>query len=373
MARRLFWCILAALACGAQSPAQPAGPEAKRDIRWSGGIEEAKAAARLADAPILVYLHLANHAASMNFEADVLGDADFLSFSKLFVMVKVDGGLHRDVARQFEATRYPTLVYLDSSGEKLHMLESNLTPARVLHYMGRTFLVSIYNGGRRAREAHDIPKAVRRYQTLLMLGRGTPPADWAQRDLREISAEGMKKLSQARIALEAADYLPAMTLLDEVAYDYRGTQAGGEAQKLMNDLAGKPEAVKAMGEVRRRRSAATILARARRLDNDKDVEGALILYWDVTRDYPNTPAASEAARRADELAQDRALALKAARTRMLRDCRQWMEMAQAFAMNDRKENAIAYYQRVIEYYPDTSYARKARQAINDLLGVKPRD
>ena len=108
-----------------------------------------------------------------------------------------------------------------------------------------------------------------------------------------------------------------------------------------------------------------------KLEKRQDLEEALIIYWDVLRDYPDTPATERAAARATELAKDRQLALKAARTRMKRDCRLWMEMARAFEQNRKTDKALEYYQRVITYYRDTSYAGKAREAINNLLGVQP--
>ena len=142
----------------------------------------------------------------------------------------------------------------------------------------------------------------------------------------------------------------------------------------MDKLAEDAQAVEALKEVRRRHHADRRLARARKLEGRKDIEGALIVYWDVVRDYPRTPAADAAGKRGDELvANDRVLALRAAKTRMKRDCKRWMEMAKAFQQNRQKDKAIEYYQRVITYYRGTSYARKARDAINKLLGVMPQE
>jgi len=368
---RLLSGILVLLVLCVPSFAQPRVVKLRKGIRWVRTVEEAVVAARLTNAPIVVYAYYSNHAACLNFEEELLADGGFRRLTSLFVMVRLDGVRHRNVAEKFGIKRYPSVLYLDSGGEKLYLLDSKMTPLRVRYYMARTFLVSMYNGGRRAHQAGDVRRAVRRFRTLMIIGQGSPPADWAKRELKRISTEGIKKLSQARIALDEKDTLKAMTLLDELVYEYRATQAGAEARKLMTELSKDPEVVKTLKEVERRRRAARKLARARKLEEQKDPEAALITYWDILRDAPNTPAADDASARAAEMAADRALALRAAKTRMKRDCTQWMEMAEAFARNKRNDKAIEYYTRITTEYAGTSYARKARAAVNDLLGVVP--
>lgn len=352
--------------------AQPRIVRLRRGIRWVAGIEEARITARITDAPVIVYAYLSNHAACLNFEEDILSEKTFRRLSALFVMVRVEGHLRKDVMKEFQLTRYPALIFLDSAGEKLYVLDSRLTRQRVLHYMARTFFVSMYNSGRRARENGQVRRAVRRFKTLIILAQGTPPAEWAARQLKRIAADGIKKLSQAKIALDAGDDLKAMTILDELAYQYRATQAGVEAKKLMGELCKNGKQLETLAEVKRRRLADRKLRRALKLEENKDVEGALIVYWDVIRDYPKTPAETRAGERAKELvADDRALALRAAKTRMKRDCKLWMEMAKAFEQNKEKNRAIEYYQRIITHYAGTSRARKAQNAINNLLGLEP--
>jgi len=368
---RLLLVAALLLALNAESAAQPKVVRVEPHIGWVGTMEAAGITARLSDAPIIVYMYFANHAACQNFEDEVFVDKKFQELSALFVMVRVDAYTRKDVAEKFQVKRYPALVFLDSAGDKLYLLDSKLDARRVLSYMARAFLVSMYNSGRRAHDAGDVRTAVRRFETLLIVGEKTPPAAWARRELQRISAEGTKKLSQAKIALDGKDYLKAMTLLDELVYEYQGTDPGIEAKKLAEGLSKEPQAAEAMKEVTRRRDAQRKLARARKLEERKELEDALILYWDIARDFPDAPAAAEAARSANELARDHPLAIKAARRRMQRDCTQWMEIASAFELNGRKDKAIEYYQRIIDNYAGTSYAKKAREAIANLLGVVP--
>jgi hypothetical protein len=197
---------------------------------------------------------------------------------------------------------------------------------------------------------------------LLAVGEGTPPAAWARRDLRQISADGTKKLSQARIALDAMDYMKTMALLEDLAYGYQFLNPGKEAKTLMDSLASDPQAAAALKEVTRRQDADRLLRRAVKLEGEKKPVDALILYWDVTRDFPGTPPAADAADAANLLAKDDALALRAAKTRMERDAAQWTDIARSFELNGKHD---------INTYPDTPYAQKARDAIAALLKPAP--
>jgi len=370
---RFLFVAAVMIALAAPSSAQPKPPARIIVPRfpWVASLDAAKTTAKAADVPVLVYLYFPNHAACQNFEESVFTDEKFQELSALFVMVRVDAGLHKDVAQAFGVQRCPSLVFLDSGGVKLYLLDSKMDAKRVLSYMGRSILVSMYNAGKRARGAGDLRTATLDYLMLLAVGEGTPPAAWARRDLRQISADGTKKLSQARIALDAMDYMKTMALLEDLAYGYQFLNPGKEAKTLMDSLASDPQAAAALKEVTRRQDADRLLRRAVKLEGEKKPVDALILYWDVTRDFPGTPPAADAADAANLLAKDDALALRAAKTRMERDAAQWTDIARSFELNGKHDKAVEFYQRIINTYPDTPYAQKARDAIAALLKPAP--
>ena len=343
MFHRFLFVAAVMIALAAPSSAQPKPPARIIVPRfpWVASLDAAKTTAKAADVPVLVYLYFPNHAACQNFEESVFTDEKFQELSALFVMVRVDAGLHKDVAQAFGVQRCPSLVFLDSGGVKLYLLDSKMDAKRVLSYMGRSILVSMYNAGKRARGAGDLRTATLDYLMLLAVGEGTPPAAWARRDLRQISADGTKKLSQARIALDAMDYMKTMALLEDLAYGYQFLNPGKEAKTLMDSLASDPQAAAALKEVTRRQDADRLLRRA------------------------------DAADAANLLAKDDALALRAAKTRMERDAAQWTDIARSFELNGKHDKAVEFYQRIINTYPDTPYAQKARDAIAALLKPAP--
>ena len=164
------------------------------------------------------------------------------------------------------------------------------------------------------------------------------------------------------------DYMKTMALLEDLAYGYQFLNPGKEAKTLMDSLASDPQAAAALKEVTRRQDADRLLRRAVKLEGEKKPVDALILYWDVTRDFPGTPPAADAA---NLLAKDDALALRAAKTRMERDAAQWTDIARSFELNGKHDKAVEFYQRIINTYPDTPYAQKARDAIAALLKPAP--
>ena len=382
MRRLLLPVILVLLVSAGEVPAQrrPARRAPKTQptarpvgrVRWMKTTAKALAAARKADAPVFLFAHLDKHAPSDAFARKLLADDTFRRLSKLFVMLHVVGDAEKDLMDKFGVQAYPTIVFLDSAGEKVYALDATATPKKVSQYMARTFLISMHNSGKRLKDAGRVRRAFVKFKWVEALGPGTPPAKWSARELRRIQADGIKKLSQAAIAKDEKDYLKTMALLDELVYEYRGTNAGDQATRAMIKLLKEPETARAYREVVRRQIAERKLRYARRLHTAQDLQNALIIYWNVSRDYPKTPAADVAAKRAEGIVKaNPGLVEKTRAVRLERDCRHWMEMARAFEMNKRPDKALQYYRRILKHYPDTPWAAKAKAERDRLLAAKP--
>jgi len=241
--RRLWVGILTVLLTGGVSAAQPRVVRRPTGIRWVAGIEEARITARITDAPVIVYVCLSNHAACLNFEEEVLAHRTFRKLSGLFVMVRVDARRRKDVAQAFQITRYPTLLFLDSAGERLYTLDSQMTANRVVQYMVRTFLVSMFNSGRRAREAGEVRTAIRRFKTLIAIGQGTVQTREAALAVIRLAAELGEKVGDEEVCFMQSH----MTMLTQTMLSLGGTyvlrkscdQAGLDAEMVaIIDLAG---------------------------------------------------------------------------------------------------------------------------------------
>lgn len=359
--------LLAAPAFAQRKVARP-----RRVVRWRKNYEDALSQARRTDRPVFVYAYLRDHPASVVFLKKLLADVRFQRLSRIFIMVRVDVRRRKDLMGKLDVQRYPSAVLLDSAGERIYKLERHRTPAEVVRYMVRTILIAMHNSGKRLKEAGRVRLAVIKFKWVLALAPGTPPAKWSAREMRRIAADGIKKLSQAAIAKDANDYVKTMSLLDELVYEYRSVGAGRQAVRAMLKLLKVPRAARAYKEVIRRQFAERKLRYARRLDKQQNMENALIVYWDVTRNYAKTPSAEVAAKRAAEIAAGRPeLVTRASKKRQDRDCRLWMEMAKAFAINKRKDRALAYYNRILKYYADTPWAEKAKAERDRLLTAAP--
>ncbi len=360
---------LAAAAWG-QAPKAPAAPKAPPApppaprLPWLATFEDALKDADQSDAPIIVYVYVTNNPACLAFENSLFRDPTFRKLSQLFFLSRVEGAKRQDLVDKFQVKAYPTLIFLDSGGEKVAVMDADLSSKRVLSQMGKTFLISMFNAGKRQAAAGHARAAYRRFNMVKIIGEGTPPARWADKEITALNALGVKKLSQARIALDALDVVKCVTLLDELCYEWRGTDTGLDAKKLWDQLAEEPRGQEAIREMTRRQLATRLLALAKKQDGKQDLESALITYWDVARDFPKTPAADEAAARAAEIAKDAALAAKAKDRRAKRDGENWLEMARAFQQNRLADKALEYYKRILDNYPGTPYALQAQAGID---------
>jgi TolA-binding protein len=336
-------------------------------LRWVKSLDAAKTLAAKADAPIFVYVYLTNNKACLALEKSVFTDLRLRLLVQFFVKVRLEATRDAAAVEALGVKRQPAIVLLDSAGEKIYVLEENLTAKSVLNMAGRAFLVSEYRSGLRARQSGNIRGAIIRFRLVVALGPGTPAEKWSRTQLQQIGVDGVKKLSQAKIALDEKDYAKAMPLLDDLAYHYVGTNVGKEARDLLVELKSNRDAAAALAEADRRRAADHALTLAQQTEKAGNLEAALIAYWDISRSYPSTPGEAAAKARADELAKNAELAAKATKTRMDRDVHLWTEMAENLVASKQKSKAVEYYKQILKYYPDTPAAKKAQDAIDGII------
>ena len=117
----------AALPSGAVEKAAPkkvagkiAAPKAARSIAWSKTFEAAQAEAAKSRRPLMVDFYADWCGACKMMDAEAYTDANIIRETQKFVMVKVDADKRTDLARKFNVTGLPTLLWLDNSGNVLH-------------------------------------------------------------------------------------------------------------------------------------------------------------------------------------------------------------------------------------------------------------
>jgi tetratricopeptide (TPR) repeat protein len=126
------------------------------------------------------------------------------------------------------------------------------------------------------------------------------------------------------------------------------------------------EAEEAVEETLQTTSPKALLAGAERLVKRKQYARALKEFDRLARALGNTEAGSKAKQRAAALRADKDIMASLNAAEMKKKCEGWLDAARTLARSGKGDEALRYYQRVLDAYPDSSYARTAKAEISRL-------
>lgn len=100
------------------------------DVQWLSSFSEARKISADTGKPILIHFYSNNCPPCKLLDAKAFKTPSLInSFSQKLVAVKINVDDHRDLADQFQITRWPTDVYLFPNGSELHRMVSPQDPA----------------------------------------------------------------------------------------------------------------------------------------------------------------------------------------------------------------------------------------------------
>jgi len=183
---------------------------------------------------------------------------------------------------------------------------------------------------------------------------------------KQLAAWAEDRLAEAEKHVEAKDYYEAEAALEEVAALAAGSDLARKARTRRAELL-KDETVRAAIERgRRRRQAAEALAELEEKSAEMAPEARLKAYEALAEAHPGTEAGSAAASKAQAIRNDETLMARIADRAAEKDCKGWLSMARNFLKADRPAKAEPYLKKVIENYPDTDFARQAKEMLDTI-------
>jgi thiol-disulfide isomerase/thioredoxin len=180
---------------------------------------------------------------------------------------------------------------------------------------------------------------------------------------KELLAVAEKRMKQASENLSMKNYGEAVGLLSSVGEDFDGSEPAAKAVGLLADLKKNPEAREALKQAEAAARAKQKYDQAEEEKNRQHYASAHRTYSDLIAKYPDTRYASLAKGKIDTMMTDEEIAKTVRDDLARRDCVSWMSMARNYARAGQKDKAKEYYQRIIEKYPDTTYAKTAGEEL----------
>jgi thiol-disulfide isomerase/thioredoxin len=172
-------------------------------------------------------------------------------------------------------------------------------------------------------------------------------------------------LADGRKKMVAKEYLDASVALSEAQAVAPGSEQATQAEALLKVLMDDPKTKAAIEQGRRERDAAALAAEIEKR-GDRDPAALLKLLDDLAARFPDTQAGKAAAEKARAMRADPEVMKKVQNDAAEKDCKGWMSMAKNLVKAGLSEKARPYLEQVVQKYPDTDYAKEAKELLQKM-------
>lgn len=214
-------------------------------------------------------------------------------------------------------------------------------------------------------EAGERKKAFRGLSTIVKRNDKTAIAEQAK-DLLEKITQGCRDEIRAAEGLVEKDPPGAVIALEKVMQEFSGTPLGTEAKNALTQLKKQPAVKNALKEVAARRAAEKLFTKAEAEIAAGRYSKGLSLLDTLAKRHEGSEIGNKAKARADELRADPEIADAARDAAAAKDCRRWLSMGRNYAKNGMPDKARGQFQKVIDKYPETTYAAEAAVELKKL-------
>jgi thiol-disulfide isomerase/thioredoxin len=192
--------------------------------------------------------------------------------------------------------------------------------------------------------------------------------DFVLRERAESVRKAMAEAVTARMAeadklIEAKDYYKASRILTQIAGQGAGSPEAAKAQARLKELTDNEAARAAIEQGKREDQSAELLAELEKSGPSKSTAEMLAALDDLATRFADTKGGKAAADKAKSMRADPELMKKMTQASADKDCKGWLALARNFIKAGLKDKAKSYLDMVIQKYPDTDYAKEAKELL----------
>jgi thiol-disulfide isomerase/thioredoxin/outer membrane protein assembly factor BamD (BamD/ComL family) len=185
-------------------------------------------------------------------------------------------------------------------------------------------------------------------------------------DQGKLQNAGSKMLADVEPLVQAKSYLDAIAKLQDISKGFFGSPTSDKARSRLDELMKDPACKEAVDAERRQRAADDALTQAQSLQAQKKDMDAYLQFKQIAANFSGTPAADTAAKAIAVYEQNPDFVKAAKESAVAGKAKSLLNLAEAYKRAGRTDLATAKLQRVIDDYPNTSFAQQARQALDQL-------
>lgn len=355
---------------------------AAREVMWRHDLHAALAEAAAAGKPVFADFYAEWCGPCVKMLNETMKDPQVIqTLNNQFIPVKLNVDVEKEAKEHYGVGGIPHLFFLRPDGSVAHDFKGYvdgptfltyakaglekigpLTPTGVADRSKRAF-----DQAMRALARKNYRSAYKLFSDIVAEGKeGVPEVEKAKAEIAEIDKAAGAQLEEIKALVDKKQFAEVAGRLDDLLTVFDGIPIAVEAKAYRDQLTSDPEAKLAIRTAEAERVYAETLA-----DLEQKRYGiALTRLEGLAGQYFDLPVGAKIKAELDKLHSNPAI-VKAVRDEEARaQSNAWLSLARTWAKNsDNKkatERAKSYYQKVIETFPDTSFAQEAETEIAQL-------
>jgi len=290
-----------------------------------------------------------------------------------FVPLRVNAQVSPDLAQALRVQSYPTIVFANADGKILGYQEGFVEAPRLKELLQKTVtLVSTpewmamdYDEANKAVTGNDYARAVSLLKNIVEDGKDRPVQSKARVLLQDLEQQAGTRYSRARLLAERNQTAEAIEALNEVIKYYPGTPAARDSLALLTQLNGKGDAA----DQSRARRAKEMLVQAREDYRMQQFSMCLDRCELLVSRFTNTPEAEEAAALLNDIKSNPEFLKTACNQLGDRLAIMTLALAESLLKKGQPQEAVFYFEKVIQNYPDTRHSETAQARLAQVRGL----
>jgi predicted esterase/outer membrane protein assembly factor BamD (BamD/ComL family) len=215
-------------------------------------------------------------------------------------------------------------------------------------------------------DAGKLGAAYALYTKVAHLTAAGDDAKAAAKSADALTQSAKSQLAEAQTALTEKKYPQAIKLLTAIDAKFSDCAFGDQAKKQLKDLRADAGIQAEIQKAELNAKADLLEGQAKTAETARDFVKALAMYDQYLATYPKSDRFEAVKTHVAELRADKSITGDVAKKTAEKDCSSWLALADNFITSGSPDKAKAYLQMVLDKYPGTDWAAKAKERLDKL-------
>ncbi len=348
-----------------------------QEIDWRTDYRKARQEAAEKNRPLMLDVGTEQCYWCKQLDQRTFRDPAIIAFlNERFIPLRVNAQVSPELAQALRIQSYPTIVFANAEGKILGYQEGFVEAPRLKELLERTvtmvstpeWMTYDFGEANKAVAGNDFAKAISLLKNIVEDGKDRPVQAKARVVLQDLEQQATTRFARGKQLAERNQATEAVAELNEVTKLYPGTTAARDSLVLLSQLGGKGEAT----DLSRARRAKEMLVQAREDYRMQQFSCCLDRCDLLVSQFANTPEAQDAAALMNDIKGNPEF-LKSACTQLGdRLAVMTLALAESLLKKGQPQEAVFYFERVVQNYPETRHAENAQSRLAQIRGLPAR-